>query len=324
MSDTASSAKRKRMDLDPAETLTPTRSKIWMPYGDIILQAESTQFRVNRDVLAQQSSVFKDMFSIPQPPNELTVEGCPIVHMLDTAKDWELLLGVLYDPFQHKDALPFDVLASMLRLMKYEITIAVENATQRIHHEFPEQLDDWDGCESDLTKIEPREEVVADLLNLVYECGITTSIPTVAFCCLRGKLKLEGLLKGLQRPDKSRIILPDEIKQTMAIATERIIDSQHRIFGWLDNDRVIPHVFCTTPSHCTQSLRTMRRAIVLDENDKARYFGLDLWDDEWSDGMCSACGEATKEAFATSHKQFWESLPSFFGFPEWKDLRDVN
>ncbi|KAF7360150.1 hypothetical protein MVEN_00743500 [Mycena venus] len=57
------------------------RSKIWMPYGDIILQAESTQFRVNRDILAQQSSVFADMFSVPLPPNEPTVEGCPIVRV---------------------------------------------------------------------------------------------------------------------------------------------------------------------------------------------------------------------------------------------------
>jgi hypothetical protein len=69
-----------------------------MPYGDIILQAESTQFRINRDVLARHSSVFADMFSIPLPSDEPTVEGCPIVRVSDTAKDWELLLDVLYDP----------------------------------------------------------------------------------------------------------------------------------------------------------------------------------------------------------------------------------
>ncbi|KAJ7465228.1 hypothetical protein FB451DRAFT_1262977 [Mycena latifolia] len=59
-----------------------------MLYGDIILQAESTQFRVNRDILALHSS----------PPNEETVEGCPIVEMSDSAKDVELLLTALYNP----------------------------------------------------------------------------------------------------------------------------------------------------------------------------------------------------------------------------------
>jgi hypothetical protein len=85
------SAKRQR-------TALTVRSAIWMPYGDIILQAESTQFRVNRDILAHQSTVSGDMFSVPQPPNEPTVEGCPIVYVSDTAKDCELLSGVLYDP----------------------------------------------------------------------------------------------------------------------------------------------------------------------------------------------------------------------------------
>ncbi|KAJ7796984.1 hypothetical protein B0H14DRAFT_2390194, partial [Mycena olivaceomarginata] len=60
--------------------------------------AQSTQLHINCDVLARHSSVFADMFSIPLPPNEATVEGCPIVRVSDTAKDWELLLGVLYDP----------------------------------------------------------------------------------------------------------------------------------------------------------------------------------------------------------------------------------
>ncbi|KAJ7734583.1 hypothetical protein DFH07DRAFT_893898 [Mycena maculata] len=114
MSGTTPSTKRKRTDSDPAETLTPIRSKIWMPYGDIILQAESTQFRVNRDVLAHQSSVFKDMFSVPQPLNDPTVEGCPVVHVSDAAKDWELLLEILYDPFPPNAVQPFLLVASML------------------------------------------------------------------------------------------------------------------------------------------------------------------------------------------------------------------
>ncbi|KAJ7432200.1 hypothetical protein B0H11DRAFT_1940908 [Mycena galericulata] len=104
MSDSGPSAgKRRRMDSephDPDSGSTPVvRSKIWMPYGDVVLQAESTtQFRVNRDVLAHQSSVFADMFAVPQPPNEPSVEGCSIIHVSDSANDWELLLDVIYHP----------------------------------------------------------------------------------------------------------------------------------------------------------------------------------------------------------------------------------
>jgi hypothetical protein len=99
MSDTPPAKRKRTTDSSPDDPdTTPVRSKIWMPYGDIILQAEFTQFRVNRDVLAQNSSVFADMLSVPLPPDEPTVEGCPIVRVTDTAKDWELLLDVLYHP----------------------------------------------------------------------------------------------------------------------------------------------------------------------------------------------------------------------------------
>ncbi|KAF7360149.1 hypothetical protein MVEN_00743400 [Mycena venus] len=153
-----------------------------MPYGDIILQAETTQFRINRDVLAKHSPVFEDMFAVPQPLNEPTMEGCSIVHVSDTAKDWELLLEMLYDPFRCEDTLPFDLVASMLRLgRKYEFKAAKENAKSRIHHEFPAKLDSWIEVEMISTKIEFQEGFEVDLLNLVYECEITSSIPVAAF-----------------------------------------------------------------------------------------------------------------------------------------------
>ncbi|KAJ7432202.1 hypothetical protein B0H11DRAFT_820802 [Mycena galericulata] len=284
MSETTPSAKRKRADLETPES-SPTHSKIWMPYGDIILQAESTQFRVNRDVLAQQSPVFKDMFSVPQPPNEVAVEGCPIVQVSDTAKDWELLLGVLYDPFQEQDTLSFDVIASMLRLgRKYDISAAVKNATRRIRYEFPNQLDAWLNFNAarDPTPIESRAGIAVDLLNLAYEFGIKSSIPTIAFCCLRG-FTLEKLLRGPQRPDGSRIILPNDIKQTIRHGIRRSVT-----WGYAA--------------------------------DEFRYFALDQWDEDWSDALCPACLQAGKKAFGASGRKFWESLPGFFGLPKWKDL----
>ncbi|KAJ7697600.1 hypothetical protein B0H17DRAFT_1007024 [Mycena rosella] len=147
MADPPPSAKRKRTETAPESTdATPVRSKIWMPYGDIVLQVEATQFRVNRDVLAKQSKVFSDMFSVPQPPNEPTVEGCPIVLVSDTAKDWELLLKMLYDPFHYETGMSLDILSALLRLgKKYDISMAKDNALWRIHVEFPTELDDWSG-----------------------------------------------------------------------------------------------------------------------------------------------------------------------------------
>lgn len=79
------------------EMPTPHRSEVWFDDGNIIVQAEKTQFRVHRGVLAKQSVVFKDMFRLPQPANELTVDGHPIVHLSDTARDVGYLFAALYD-----------------------------------------------------------------------------------------------------------------------------------------------------------------------------------------------------------------------------------
>ncbi|KAF7351396.1 hypothetical protein MSAN_01571300 [Mycena sanguinolenta] len=155
-------------------------------YGDIILQAESTQFRVNRDILAQQSSVFKDMFGVPLPADEPTVEGCPIVRVSDTAKDWEHLLELLYyHPFKATPSRPFAVVAAMLRLgKKYDIPEARDDALARLQYEFPTHLDAYTRAEyRGLTKIDPRKGIHVDLLNLCYDCSVYSCIPTVALQC---------------------------------------------------------------------------------------------------------------------------------------------
>lgn len=70
---------------------------MWFTDGNVILEAEETQFRVHRGVLAMHSTVFKDMFEMPQPSEGLTEEGCPVVHLSDTAADVEHLLNAVYN-----------------------------------------------------------------------------------------------------------------------------------------------------------------------------------------------------------------------------------
>lgn len=96
-------SKRKRIDQSheasgPTEPVAPTRSSVWYPDGNIILQAEGFQFRVHKSILAQSSSVFEDMFSIPQPPvadHEL-VEGCTVILLSDSFEDVECVLQAIF------------------------------------------------------------------------------------------------------------------------------------------------------------------------------------------------------------------------------------
>ncbi|KAJ6593474.1 hypothetical protein B0H19DRAFT_884933, partial [Mycena capillaripes] len=63
--------------------------------GNVILQAQNMQFRVYRGILAQQSPFFRAMHCLPQPIDQPSVEGCPLVELPDDVKDVEYLLRAL-------------------------------------------------------------------------------------------------------------------------------------------------------------------------------------------------------------------------------------
>ena len=86
--------KRSRSNVDPVPLLE--RGDPWFNDGNIILQAESKQFRVLRSILSENSSVFADMFTVPQPVDGELVDGCPIVHVSDTAEDLHHVLKALF------------------------------------------------------------------------------------------------------------------------------------------------------------------------------------------------------------------------------------
>jgi hypothetical protein len=83
-------------DLAP---LCPNRSiDCWFPDGNVVLQVESTLFRVHRSILSMHSEVFQGMFSVPQPVavDWDLVDNCPVVQLLDRAVDWTHVLKAFY------------------------------------------------------------------------------------------------------------------------------------------------------------------------------------------------------------------------------------
>jgi hypothetical protein len=82
-----------------ALTTSSTRHPdLWFDDGSIVLSVQMTLFRVHRTTLSKHSTVFADMFSIPQPLDQVTIEGCPVVNLPDSAADFAYLLKALYDP----------------------------------------------------------------------------------------------------------------------------------------------------------------------------------------------------------------------------------
>ncbi len=82
-----------------ASTVKPSL-RFWYADGNVVLQAEETQFRVHRSLLSLHSEIMKDCFECPQPVDDDLVEGCPVIHLTDSAKDMDILCGLLYGVYQ--------------------------------------------------------------------------------------------------------------------------------------------------------------------------------------------------------------------------------
>lgn len=74
-------------------------NQLWFEDGSIILQAETTQFRVYRAVLQAQSRLLHSEFSLENVNlrSGEEVEGCPLVHLSESSVDVEHFLKVLHD-----------------------------------------------------------------------------------------------------------------------------------------------------------------------------------------------------------------------------------
>jgi hypothetical protein len=70
--------------------------------GNVILQFEDNSYhRVYQGILAAASPVFADMFLLPQPSSDNAqdvMDGCPVVRLPDSSKDWRYILKALFEP----------------------------------------------------------------------------------------------------------------------------------------------------------------------------------------------------------------------------------
>lgn len=83
---------------ETCETLSEAqRSDFWFKDGNVILMAGNVAFKVHRGNLERHSEIFRDMLSIPQPPDAETFEDCPLIELHDSPMDLWHLLRAIYD-----------------------------------------------------------------------------------------------------------------------------------------------------------------------------------------------------------------------------------
>ena len=84
---------------DLQERLFTRCEDVWFDDGTVVLQAETTVFKVYRGVLKAQSPFFNDLFALPQQDSEQLEKygDCPLVTMPDLAADARVFLKAIFD-----------------------------------------------------------------------------------------------------------------------------------------------------------------------------------------------------------------------------------
>ncbi|KZP19048.1 hypothetical protein FIBSPDRAFT_791230, partial [Athelia psychrophila] len=310
---------------NPGDSIDPVRSDVWYDDGNVVLQAQNTQFKVYRGVLAQSSSVFKDMFTFPQPPSaemEL-IDGCPVVHLSDRAEDVRYILQALCQREYVTDGekIPLAVLSSFLSLGgKYEISKLRAEATMKLYREFPITLADADYVWSTWVSIRPdkKRSTFMELAILARMEGVVSVLPYLLYKCCKHYSASE-ILQGLARDDGSRLLLSPEDQLACIAGHRKLCEAQAKMtFIWAYAED-FTSATCLS-SNCHRS----RQHILLKSqlSPVPAVLGLEHWENDpsYSEGLCASCTKKAKEQHMAGRAKFWEALPVLLGLPPWSEL----
>ncbi|KAJ7094272.1 hypothetical protein C8R44DRAFT_645397 [Mycena epipterygia] len=310
-------AKRQHQDVDIA------RSEIWLPDGNVVLQAHDTQFRVHWGVLSLHSSVFRDIQGLPQPPEQPSVEGCPVVELSDSVEDVNNLLKALYNPsvlFFLKKAIPLSVIASHIRLgRKYEFKNILQSIVERLTYEYPTTLEEYEALPQQIspTRIVDYPGVHHDMITLARENNLLSVLPLAYYRAQVTGSAPVTVFDGIPRGDGTVATLSLTDQRACVVGRIKISQAQWdagNTFGWVEDDVA----GCQDPAACMRNKSLFIHRHVV-KGTLATFAPLPLSLDSLK--LCAVCTQDANTKTIAGRKRMWELLPTFFDLPPWDELK---
>ncbi|KAL1686450.1 hypothetical protein GGG16DRAFT_64253 [Schizophyllum commune] len=312
-------AKRARTEDEPEPVVRC--EELWYDDGNLVLQAERTQFRVHRSILCKQSIVFKDMKEAScTSTGSITVEGCPVVELQDSAKEIRYMLQCIYDTGNmHRQPTNTELPLALRMGHKYLISTLFEFAASHMHYLFPSHLADYEtyGYLFDLDDGDPFE-----FLAIARTAGLETVIPALCFSYLRD-LDPDDLAADV----RGQTLSPSD-GFMLLLARNKILEcTLLYCLKWaLDQHR---HPQCVSLAACDQERLEFRDRLFsepcLAASVDIEYGFLAPWDDRTLRvRLCPPCKRKAQRMHEQGRERFWKDLPSFFGLRPWEELQDFT
>ncbi|KAI0628902.1 hypothetical protein C8Q77DRAFT_1220720 [Trametes polyzona] len=263
-------------------------SRIWFPDGDVILKAEdgNVGFRVYREVLERESSVFKDIFAKSLPgARKMADDGCPVLDTTDRIHELRVFLDTLLcgaDQYYLGDdpvAIDWEELSTLIQMgEKYGVRDLVETGIARLKKYYPTTLDTWDHLTRRRMSVNFPIRAAPRVLALAELTNTPTLLPGAYLdCCALATMTTYDLKFPKDGDDKADepvyvndldVLAPAERARVMA-AAERLATA--RTARMLAVHRAVPCEFCTRPERCALSAqRTMQEIELSTLRENAR------------------------------------------------------
>ncbi|KAJ7464362.1 hypothetical protein FB451DRAFT_1094151 [Mycena latifolia] len=294
---------------------------LWFSPEVVILQAGNRVFRVFTAILKAQSSVFADMFSLPQPAlAEIeTMEGSPIVKLQDDPDEVEVFLKSIFDSsfFMPPSAKPqFDHTIGILRLShKYDVPYLRRRALKRLEIIYPISLEEYDIRRNhDSGAIPPLPDTVA-ALKVAIEVGGLWLLPSIYHNLCKNSMStiISAPWWTTLGEKEQAACLVGHSAQTQYFPTIIAFLPAPSVGDMCDWHRCNTNRLCVARDNL-QSL-SMREPLEASDELLSHIKSID---------MCESCVEEAKALYAAARKAFWDQLPQMFGLPPWAELEEMR
>ncbi|KAJ7184642.1 hypothetical protein C8R46DRAFT_938626 [Mycena filopes] len=313
--------------------------ELWFEDGNIILQAGNTQYRVFRGILAARSPVFQDMLSFPQPPASELVEGCPLVHLHDSATEVTVFLRALFDSgyfLPYPFATDLNILSGTLRLShKYGVEFLRRRALIHLSSSYPTTFSDFEAI-----FIHPNEDLP------LFKCPSwirPESLPYKIFIVHLARevealwiLPLAFYSLGISFTSLGPAIFHgtnyNGVSATLSLEDQKSFVAGHNAQSMAVTDDILR--FLIQPFEidgCEGQGCYQRRLAALEASRAFRQIDpchpLAIWDHEgWEllNEICSVCIDSLDGTHAEAQQKFWDGLPGIYGLPSWKELEAMR
>ncbi|KAI0753739.1 hypothetical protein C8Q74DRAFT_1373685 [Fomes fomentarius] len=295
----------------------------WMDDGNIVLIAGETAFKVDREYLSAESTVFEHMLS-STPTGDEVFDGLPVVRLPDNPTDLAVFFGMILplpkqrSKYHHTPSFAFEQLFAIATLAhKYQTGDIEQQTIETLQLCFPSTHQIFYHGEGPPMDISPAQAIgVIYLARLIN----TPSLLPVAFCrCL----ELGGsVVEGWTRKDKSVVHLSQEDLIRVINGRNRLVRARAEQLAGIFFAPLSPD--CECMHDCRSRQDDVFKVVLCEESGSLtvlaslRPFIAEKWPVYYT-SPCVVCQGPVLEREADERRKLWMKLPGMFDIevPGW-------